>query len=138
MIARVQPPRPSYEDLAALVELQAQRIGELEKLTRWQSNNSGSRTRGWVRAENAKFRRRLGMNSSSSSRPPSSDGQYAKRAPKQSGTWWGGYRYRCPQPGCQTTGLHPAHEPATTEPAVDRAWSAAHLYTVLIPTGNTP
>lgn len=46
---------PSYEELAELVALQAKRIAELE-------------------AEVAELRRRLGLNSTNSSKPPSSDG----------------------------------------------------------------
>ena len=54
------------------------------------------------------------------------------------GTWWdtSRHRYWCPEPGCRTRGLHPAHQPATTDPAVVRAWWATHPYTVLIPTGD--
>ena len=89
MSVRVQP-RPSYEDLAALVGLQAQQIGELEKLTvaveQLRVENERLRVENAeFRAENAEFRRRLGMDSSNSSRPPSSDSPYDKPAPKASG-----------------------------------------------------
>ncbi|MBA3489514.1 MAG: IS66 family transposase [Longispora sp.] len=57
-----EPQRPSYEDLAALVVLQAERIALLE-------------------AEIAELKRQLGLNSRNSSKPPSSDG-LAKPAPK--------------------------------------------------------
>ncbi|MGH3681876.1 MAG: DUF6444 domain-containing protein [Natronosporangium sp.] len=49
------PSLPSYEELAELVAAQANRIAELE-------------------AEVAELRRRLGMNSTNSSKPPSADG----------------------------------------------------------------
>lgn len=68
----MQPRRPSYEDLAALVELQASRIDEM----------AGQVAQ--LRAENEELRRRLGMNSSNSSCPPSSDGPYDKPRPKPS------------------------------------------------------
>ena len=54
--------RPSYDELAALVVEQARLIGELrERVT-------------VLEAENVELRRRLGMNSTNSSKPPSSDG----------------------------------------------------------------
>ena len=56
-------PRPSYEELAALVAVQAERIAELE-------------------AEIAELRRQLGQNSRNSSKPPSSDSPFTKPAPK--------------------------------------------------------
>lgn len=68
-------PPLSYEDLVALVRLQAERIGELEALV-------GEVDR--LRAENQELRRRVGLNSSNSSRPPSSDGPYDKPKPKRS------------------------------------------------------
>ncbi|MGH3828571.1 MAG: DUF6444 domain-containing protein, partial [Pseudonocardiaceae bacterium] len=49
-----EPSEPSYEELAALVAGLVVRVGTLE-------------------AENAELRRRLGMNSSNSSTPPSKD-----------------------------------------------------------------
>jgi transposase len=56
-------PRPSYEQLAALVVAQAERIAQLE-------------------AEVAELRRQVGQNSRNSSKPPSSDPPFAKPAPK--------------------------------------------------------
>jgi transposase len=62
--------RPSYDELAALVIEQARVIAEL-------------RTRVAVlEAENAELKRRLGMNSTNSSKPPSSDSPFVKPAPK--------------------------------------------------------
>ena len=55
--------RPSYDELAALVALQAKRIAELE-------------------AEVAALKRQLGMNSQNSSKPPSTDSPFDKPAPK--------------------------------------------------------
>ena len=54
---------PSYEELAALVVRQAERIEQLE-------------------AEVAELKRRLGMNSTNSSKPPSSDSPFIKPTPK--------------------------------------------------------
>ena len=62
--------RPSYDELAALVAEQARVIAEL---------------RGRVaalEAENTKLKRRLGMNSTNSSKPPSSDSPFVKPAPR--------------------------------------------------------
>jgi transposase len=56
-------PGPSYEELAALVVRQAERIDQLE-------------------AEVAELRRQLGQNSRNSSRPPSSDSPFVKPAPR--------------------------------------------------------
>ena len=56
--------RPSYDELATLVVEQARVIAEL---------------RAWVaalEAENAELKRRLGMNSTNSSKPPSSDSPF--------------------------------------------------------------
>jgi transposase len=62
--------RPSYDELAALVVEQARVIAEL-------------RTRVAVlEAENAELKRRLGMNSTNSSKPPSSDSPFVKPAPR--------------------------------------------------------
>jgi len=58
--------RPSYEELAALVERQA------ELIKRLQAEIAD------VRAENAELKRQLGQNSRNSSRPPSSDSPFAK------------------------------------------------------------
>jgi transposase len=54
-VPEAEPQRPSYEELASLVAVQAARIAELE-------------------ADLAELRRRLGMDSSNSSKPPSQDG----------------------------------------------------------------
>jgi hypothetical protein len=54
--------RPSYDELAELVALQAKAI---EQLTARVEE---------LEAENAELRRRLGLNSTNSSKPPSSDG----------------------------------------------------------------
>jgi transposase len=54
--------RPSYDELAALVIEQARVIGELRARV------------AALEAENAELKRRLGMNSANSSKPPSSDG----------------------------------------------------------------
>jgi transposase len=54
---------PSYAELAALVVRQAERIEQLE-------------------AEVAELKRRLGMNSTNSSKPPSSDSPFVKPTPK--------------------------------------------------------
>ena len=64
--------RPSYEDLAALVALQAKRIAELEMRIAEFDALADEVVR--LRADNAELRRRLGLNSSNSSKPPSSDG----------------------------------------------------------------
>ena len=57
--------RPSYDELAALVVEQARVIAEL-------------RTRvAALEAENAELKRRLGMDSTNSSKPPSSDSPFA-------------------------------------------------------------
>src|SRR4051794_35670143 len=62
--------RPSYDELAALVVEQARVIAEL-------------RTRvAALEAENAELKRRLGMNSTNSSKPPSSDSPFTKPTPK--------------------------------------------------------
>ncbi|HEY0496576.1 MAG TPA: IS66 family transposase [Kutzneria sp.] len=62
--------RPSYDDLAALVVRQAAVIEELRAEV------------AALRAENAELRRRLDMNSSNSSKPPSSDSPFVKPDPK--------------------------------------------------------
>jgi transposase len=58
-VSAPEPPRPSYDELAALVVGLAARVETLE-------------------AENAELRRRLGMNSTNSSVPPSKDSIEAK------------------------------------------------------------
>src|SRR5689334_22641690 len=62
--------RPSYDELAALVAEQARVIAELR-----------ARVAG-LEAENAELKRRLGMDSTNSSKPPSSDSPFTKPAPK--------------------------------------------------------
>jgi transposase len=62
--------RPSYDELAALVLTQARVIEELRVRV------------AALEAENAELKRRLGMNSTNSSKPPSSDSPYVKPAPK--------------------------------------------------------
>jgi transposase len=62
--------RPSYDELAALVVEQARVIAELRVRV------------AALEAENAELKRRLGMNSTNSSKPPSSDSPFTKPAPK--------------------------------------------------------
>jgi hypothetical protein len=62
--------RPSYDELAALVIEQARAIMELRARV------------GALEAENAELKRRLGMDSTNSSKPPSSDSPFIKPTPK--------------------------------------------------------
>jgi transposase len=62
--------RPSYDELAALVVQQAQVIAELRQRV------------AALEAENAELKRRLGMNSTNTSKPPSSDSPFTKPPPK--------------------------------------------------------
>ena len=62
--------RPSYDELAALVAHQAAVIEQLRAEV------------AALRAENAELKRRLGMNSTNSSKPPSSDSPFVKPTPK--------------------------------------------------------
>lgn len=62
--------RPSYDELAALVVAQAQIIEQLRTEV------------AQLRAENAELKRRFGMDSTNSSKPPSSDSPFTKPAPK--------------------------------------------------------
>jgi transposase len=62
--------RPSYDELAALVAEQAGVIDELRVRV------------AALEAENAELKRRLGMNSTNSSKPPSSDSPFTKPAPR--------------------------------------------------------
>ncbi len=69
------PQRPSYDDLAVLVMQQAARIAEQDAAIKG------------LTAEVAELRRRLGMDSSNSSKPPSSDGlDRTKRSAPGSGS----------------------------------------------------
>jgi len=69
--------RPSYDELADLVVAQARLIEELRgEVAQLRVDNEK------LRAENAELRRRLGMNSRNSSKPPSSDAPFVKLAPK--------------------------------------------------------
>jgi transposase len=69
--------RPSYDELADLVVAQARLIEQLgAEVAQLRADNQS------LRAENAELRRRLGMNSSNSSKPPSSDSPFVKPAPK--------------------------------------------------------
>ena len=65
-------PSPSYEELAGLVAVLASRVDGLE------AESTG------LRAENAEFRRRLGMNSGNSSTPPSKEPIAAKANARRS------------------------------------------------------
>ncbi len=95
-----EQPQPSYEDLDALARLRAERIGELE-----QRLAELERRVGQLAAENEELRRRLGSDSSNSSRPPSSDSPYDKPKPKPSGMRGKSSRKPGKQPG----------EPGTTQ-----------------------
>ncbi len=69
------PPRPSYDELAVLVGEQAARIDERDAVITA------------LRSEVAELRRRLGMDSTNSSKPPSSDGlDRAKRSSSSGST----------------------------------------------------
>ncbi|MGH8963814.1 MAG: IS66 family transposase [Actinomycetes bacterium] len=69
--------RPSYDELADLVVAQARQIEQLSvEVAQLRADNEK------LRAENTELKRRLGMNSSNSSRPPSSDSPFDKPAPK--------------------------------------------------------
>ena len=101
--ADAQPP-PSYEELAGLVAVLADRVGALE-------------------AENAELRRRLGMNSGNSSTPPSREPIAAKAARKAKRSADRSSRERSKdrkpggQPGHPGSGLTPAAAPDRTETA---------------------
>ncbi|WP_308191030.1 DUF6444 domain-containing protein [Pseudonocardia terrae] len=76
--------RPSYDELAALVLTQGRLIEELRgEVAQLRTDNEKLREDNErLRAENGELRRRLGMNSTNSSRPPSSDSPFVKPAPK--------------------------------------------------------
>jgi transposase len=69
-VVQVGDGRPSYDELAALVVEQARVIAELRERV------------AALEAENAELKRRLGMNSTNSSKPPSSDSPFAKPTPR--------------------------------------------------------
>jgi transposase len=69
--------RLSYDELADLVVAQARQIEQLRVgVAQLRAGNEK------LRAENTELKRRLGMNSSNSSRPPSSESPFVKPAPK--------------------------------------------------------
>jgi transposase len=69
--------RPSDDALAALVASQAALVEQLRgEVAQLRADNEK------LRAENAELRRRLGMNSQNSSKPPSSDSPFVKPVPK--------------------------------------------------------
>lgn len=88
-----ESPQASYEELAGLVTAQASRIAELE-------------------VEVAELRRRLGMNSTNSSKPPSSDQPGASRRQRAGGR--GAGRRRGKQPGAFGSALRLADDPDET------------------------
>jgi transposase len=76
-VLQVGDERPSYDELAALVVAQARLIEELRgEVAQLRADNER------LRAENAELRRRLGMNSRNSSKPPSSDSPFVKPVPR--------------------------------------------------------
>ena len=93
-----EPPRPSYDELAALVVGLAARVETLE-------------------AENGELRRRLGMNSTNSSVPPSKDSieAKAKRRADRSSRERSKDRKPGGQPGRKGSGLAPTVTPDRTE-----------------------
>jgi hypothetical protein len=97
-VSAPEPPGPSYEELAALVVGLAARVETLE-------------------AENAELRRRLGMNSTNSSVPPSKDSieAKAKRRAEHSSRERSKDRKPGGQPGRKGSGLAPTLTPDRTE-----------------------
>jgi len=97
-VSAPEPPEPSYQELAALVAGLVARVETLE-------------------TENAELRRRLGMNSTNSSTPPSKDSieAKAKRRVDRSSRERSKERKPGGQPGRQGSGLRPASEPDRTE-----------------------
>jgi transposase len=69
-VVQVGDGRPSYDELAALFVEQARVIEELRARV------------AVLEVENAELKRRLGMNSTNSSKPPSSDSPFTKPAPR--------------------------------------------------------
>jgi hypothetical protein len=97
-VSAPEPPQPSYEELAALMVGLVARVETLE-------------------AENAELRRRLGMNSTNSSTPPSKDSIGAKAARRADRSSRERSKDRKPggQPGHKGSGLAPAVRPDRTE-----------------------
>jgi transposase len=97
-VSAPEPPRPSYDELAALVVGLAARVETLE-------------------AENAELRRRLGINSTNSSVPPSKDSieAKAKRRADRSSRERSKDRKPGGQPGRKGSGLAPTVTPDRTE-----------------------
>ncbi|MGH3976195.1 MAG: IS66 family transposase, partial [Pseudonocardiaceae bacterium] len=93
-----EPPEPSYQELAALVARLVARVETLE-------------------AENAELRRRLGMNSTNSSTPPSKDSieAKAKRQTDRSSRERSKDRKPGGQPGHKGSGLAPTVTPDRTQ-----------------------
>jgi transposase len=98
MVSAPELPEPSYEELAALVVGLVARVETLE-------------------AENAELRRRLGMNSTNSSTPPSKDsiGVKAARRADRSSRERSANRKPGGQPGHKGAGLMPTVTPDRTE-----------------------
>jgi transposase len=69
-VVQVGDGRPSYDELSALFVEQARVIEELRARV------------AVLEVENAELKRRLGMNSTNSSKPPSSDSPFTKPAPR--------------------------------------------------------
>jgi len=97
-VSAPEPPEPSYQELAALVARLAARVETLER-------------------ENAELRRRLGMNSTNSSTPPSKDsiGAKARRRVDRSSRERSKERKPGGQPGHKGSGLSPTVTPDRTE-----------------------
>jgi transposase len=69
--------RPSYDELAGLVATQARVIEQqAAKIAQLEAEVAA------LKAENAELKRRLGLNSTNSSKPPSTDGPFTKPAPR--------------------------------------------------------
>lgn len=88
-----ESPQPSYEDLLAMVMELTERVERLE-------------------AENAELRRRLGLNSTNSSMPPSCDGLAKPRREPKRGK--GSGRRRGKQPGTPGSALRLVDDPDET------------------------